>query len=102
VPFELKATRNDYVHAFLGWFDIAFSKCHKPIQFSTGPHAKYTHWKQTVFYTPETITVSENETIKGTLSCAPNSRNNRDLDIVIDWEVEGNEPSKGSMTYKMS
>ena len=46
------------VHAFLGWFDISFSCCHKPINFSTGPHAKYTHWKQTVFYTPETLTVS--------------------------------------------
>lgn len=43
----------------------------------------------------------EGETIRGELSCAPNSRNNRDLDIVIDWEVEGQEPSKGSMTYKM-
>lgn len=77
---------------------------------------QYTHWKQTVFYTPETITVSvrltvgartneltvqEGETIRGELSCAPNSRNNRDLDIVIDWEVEGQEPCKGSMTYKM-
>lgn len=53
VPFELKATRNDCecdfrvtlahrtdVHAFLGWFDIVFSKCHKPVQFSTGPQAK--------------------------------------------------------------
>ena len=59
VPFELKATRNDCthcpalldhvstlltadpadIHAFLGWFDISFSCCHKPIQFSTGPHA---------------------------------------------------------------
>lgn len=28
------------VHAFLGWFDINFSCCHKPVKFSTGPHAK--------------------------------------------------------------
>lgn len=102
VPFELKATRNDYVHAFLGWFDIQFSACHKPIQFSTGPQAKYTHWKQTVFYTPETMTVSEGDVIKGELTCAPNARNNRDLDIVIDYEVQGAEAVKGSMTYKMS
>ncbi|GMK58803.1 hypothetical protein CspeluHIS016_0602450 [Cutaneotrichosporon spelunceum] len=101
VPFELKATRNDYVHAFLGWFDIQFSACHKPIQFSTGPQAKYTHWKQTVFYTPETMTVSEGDVIKGELTCAPNARNNRDLDIVIDYEVQGAEAVKGSMTYKM-
>jgi hypothetical protein len=28
------------VHAFLGWFDISFSCCHKPVNFSTGPQAK--------------------------------------------------------------
>jgi protein arginine N-methyltransferase 1 len=72
VPFELTATRNDCeflclhhlprsspsetrkadmclrrdvadIHAFLGWFDIDFSCCHKPIKFSTGPHAKVRH-----------------------------------------------------------
>ncbi|EIW69376.1 hypothetical protein TREMEDRAFT_62243 [Tremella mesenterica DSM 1558] len=102
VPFELKATRNDYVHAFLGWFDISFSSCHKPVNFSTGPQAKYTHWKQTVFYTPETLTISEGETIRGRLTCAPNARNNRDLDIKIDYEVVGVEAIKGSMVYKMA
>ena len=54
-----------------------------------------------MFYTPDTLTVSENDVIKGTLSCAPNARNNRDLDIVIDYEVEGEAAEKGSMTYKM-
>jgi hypothetical protein len=126
------------VHAFLGWFDISFSCCHKPVNFSTGPQAKvrhihpihshipflqlattehldrhhmcvrgpadtpqYTHWKQTVFYTPDTLTVSEGEVVRGTLSCAPNARNNRDLDIEIDYEVEGQAESKGRMVYKM-
>ncbi|ADV19487.1 protein arginine N-methyltransferase 1 [Cryptococcus gattii Ru294] len=102
VPFKLTATRNDYIHAFLGWFDISFSCCHKPVNFSTGPQAKYTHWKQTVFYTSETLTVSEGDVIQGTLHCAPNSRNNRDLDIVIDYEVTGSTPEKGKMEYKMS
>lgn len=101
VPFELKATRNDYIHAFLGWFDISFSCCHKPVQFSTGPHAKYTHWKQTVFYTPDTLTVSEGDVVKGTLKCSPNARNNRDLDIEIDYEVQGVEAVKNKMVYKM-
>ncbi|KAG1715618.1 hypothetical protein ID866_1542 [Astraeus odoratus] len=44
-PFTLTATRNDYIHAFLAWFDISFDCTHKKIQFSTGPHAQYTHWK---------------------------------------------------------
>jgi protein arginine N-methyltransferase 1 len=46
VPFKIHALRDDYIHAFLCYFDIEFSACHKPITFSTGPHAKYTHWKQ--------------------------------------------------------
>lgn len=32
-------------HAFLAWFDISFASTHKTVKFSTGPHAKYTHWK---------------------------------------------------------
>ena len=43
--------------------------------------------RQTVFYTKETITIHEGEQITGTLACAPNARNNRDLDIKISWEA---------------
>lgn len=39
--------------------------------------------------------------IRGELSCAPNARNNRDLDIVVDYEVVGSEATKGQMVYKM-
>ena len=69
-PFRLGVTRKDCpsrgasgptdradVHALLAWFDVSFSACHKPVSFSTGPHAKYTHWKQTVFYTGEALAV---------------------------------------------
>ncbi|KAG8214072.1 protein arginine n-methyltransferase, partial [Butyriboletus roseoflavus] len=98
-PFTLTATRNDYIHAFLAWFDITFDCTHKKIQFSTGPHAQYTHWKQTVFYTPSTITISEGERINGTLTCAPNARNNRDLDITVEYTA-GGETTK--VEYKMS
>lgn len=101
-PFELTAARNDYVHAFLGWFDIGFEACHKPVRFTTGPHSRLTHWKQTVFYTPETLTVSEGDRITGALSCAPNQRNSRDLVIDIDWKVTGSYRAEGKMHYKMS
>ncbi|KAI9571162.1 protein arginine N-methyltransferase [Boletus coccyginus] len=98
-PFTLTATRDDYIHAFLAWFDITFACTHKKIQFSTGPHAQYTHWKQTVFYTPSTITISDGEKINGTLTCAPNTRNNRDLDITVEYTA-GGETTK--VEYKMS
>ncbi|KAL0581353.1 Nuclear SAM-dependent mono-and asymmetric methyltransferase [Marasmius crinis-equi] len=98
-PFSLSVTRTDYVHAFLAWFDISFECTHKKVKFSTGPHAQYTHWKQTVFYTPSTITVSEGDTITGRLTCAPNARNNRDLDIAISYSTS-NDPEV-TMQYKM-
>ncbi|KAI0757861.1 S-adenosyl-L-methionine-dependent methyltransferase [Irpex lacteus] len=99
-PFTLNATRSDYVHAFLAWFDISFEACHKPVKFSTGPHAKYTHWKQTVFYTPDTITISSGEQITGQLTCAPNARNNRDLDITITYKAPS-EKEPTTIQYKM-
>jgi len=101
-PFELNATRNDYAHAFLAWFDISFAATHKPVKFSTGPHAKYTHWKQTVFYTQQTITINEGDKIKGVLTCAPNQTNNRDLDISIQYNVEGGHPTSDTIEYKMA
>ena len=43
--------------------------------------------RQTVFYTPSTITISAGEHITGSLTCAPNAKNNRDLDITIRWKA---------------
>ncbi|KAG0237976.1 type I protein arginine N-methyltransferase Rmt1 [Actinomortierella wolfii] len=102
VPFQLKATRDDYVHAFIAWFDISFDACHKPVKFSTAPYAQYTHWKQTVFYTHEAMTVKAGEVIKGELTCFPNKKNPRDLDITIDYEFNGERMSiKEKNEYRM-
>jgi protein arginine N-methyltransferase 1 len=102
-PFKITAERDDYAHAFISWFDIAFTHCHKPVTFSTGPFAKYTHWKQTVFYTKEALTLKKGETIEGELTCAPNKSNPRDLDIIIDYTFNGEkEKVKEVCEYKMS
>ncbi|KAI9500480.1 S-adenosyl-L-methionine-dependent methyltransferase [Coemansia spiralis] len=102
LPFEISINRDDYVHAFIAWFDIEFRACHKPIYFSTGPFAKYTHWKQAVFYTQNTLTVCKGDTIKGRIGCAPNAENPRDLDITIDYSMEGKVDSSAErIQYKM-
>lgn len=54
--------------------------------------------RQTVFYTPSTITISEGQKIRGRLACAPNNKNNRDLDITISYETDGTETT---VEYKM-
>lgn len=90
--FQLEAVHDDNVHALLSWFDIQFS-AHigllKPVEFSTGPMSKYTHWKQTVFYTQDDFVVKEGELITGRIDVKPNEKNNRDQDIRIKIDFEG-------------
>lgn len=103
-PYTLKVRRNDFIHAFIAWFDIEFTACHKRIRFSTGPHTKYTHWKQTVFYLNDVLTVEENEKITGVLGSRPNHKNKRDLDIHITYLLETEDPTRqieGGGEYRM-
>ena len=55
--------------------------------------------RQTVFYTPDTLRISDGEKIKGKLICSPNARNNRDLDITISYSTPNSERTQ--VDYKM-
>ncbi|KAJ3027317.1 UNVERIFIED_CONTAM: Protein arginine N-methyltransferase 1 [Siphonaria sp. JEL0065] len=102
VPFKLTATRDDYVHAFICYFDCFFTACHKPVKLPTGPQDTYTHWKQTVFYLTETLALKEGEAITGTFSLSPNKSNNRDLDISISYKCHGQLTNiEATHDYKM-
>ncbi|KAJ3358251.1 hypothetical protein GGF32_000552 [Allomyces javanicus] len=85
--FSLSVRRDDYLNGFVCWFDTWFNGSHKPVYFSTGAHHKYTHWKQTVFYTKEDQAVRTGDAIQGTVTCKPNAKNRRDLDIDFDWKL---------------
>lgn len=103
-PFDLTARRDDFIHALVAWFDIEFTACHKPIRFSTGPHTKYTHWKQTVFYLKDVLTVQQGEKVECSLHNRPNEKNKRDLDIKIEYRLETEDPNRqasGTCLYKM-
>ena len=103
-PFQLMARRNDFIHALIAWFDIEFTAGHKPVKFSTGPHTKYTHWKQTVFYLQDVLAVMPDEYISGVLESKPNVKNPRDLDIKITYNLESDDPGRtasGQGHYKM-
>ncbi|KAG9230188.1 S-adenosyl-L-methionine-dependent methyltransferase [Amylocarpus encephaloides] len=103
-PFTLDARRDDFIHALIAWFDIDFTACHKPIRFSTGPHTKYTHWKQTVFYLRDVLTVQQGERVIGLLENKPNYKNKRDLDVKISYKLDTDDPTRqaeGCCNYKM-
>lgn len=106
-PFSIKMQRADYVHALLAYFTIDFDTpgMEKSVRFGTGPFDKYTHWKQTVFYLPQDLQVTQGNYINGTLNCTPNSQNPRDLDISINYQycdATGKELSQShSYNYHM-
>jgi protein arginine N-methyltransferase 1 len=101
-PFSMRVLRNDYAHAFVCYFDCEFSKCHKPISFSTAPGSQYTHWKQTVFYLPDVLTVTAGDVVSGTVSSRPNPKNPRDLDIAFKVRHEGQHGVvESAMEYRM-
>lgn len=87
--FSLTAKRNDFVHAYVVYFDITFADCFKPIYFSTSPNHTPTHWKQTVFYLKDVISVKKGEDISGVLMAKPNKDNFREIDISIETNFDG-------------
>jgi len=89
--FTLKVKHDDYVHAFVSFFDCIFSRCHTRIMFTTAPWAEYTHWKQTVFYLDTPLMVTKGTTIKGHIKVAQNKKNPRDLDVDIKSTYKSNK-----------
>lgn len=88
--FEVQAKRRDWINGIITWFDIEFPapEGKQPVTFSTGAHAPYTHWKQSVFYTGDDLECEEGDVLKGEISCAPNKFHKRDLDIKLTYDFE--------------
>lgn len=57
---------------------------------------------ETVLYLGDMITVKTNDSVTGTISIAPNASNPRDLDIVLDYKVDGDHPSGDRREYRMA
>lgn len=59
----------------------------------SGPESPYTHWKQTVFYMEDYLTVKTGEEIFGTIGMKPNAKNNVSQEggsfpAVFFWKVD--------------
>ncbi|KAJ7973731.1 Protein arginine N-methyltransferase [Quillaja saponaria] len=98
-PFKLVAERDDYIHALVAYFDVSFTKCHKSIGFSTGPRSRATHWKQTVLYLEDVLTICEGEAIVGSLAVAPNMKNPRDVDIALKYSLHGRRSTVSKVQF---
>lgn len=80
--FKLKVIKAGKVTAFVGYFDTFFELPHR-VEFSTGPQATPTHWKQTAFYLRDPVSVTEGQIIEGTLKCRRHAKEVRSLSVII-------------------
>lgn len=86
--YELKFTRSDTFSGLLAWFDIVFENLPNPVEFSTGPYSKPTHWKQVVLYTEKDVSVSKGDVITGSFATRKSKNNFRQLDIKISFHMK--------------
>ncbi|WOH08154.1 hypothetical protein DCAR_0727591 [Daucus carota subsp. sativus] len=101
-PFKLVAERDDYIHALVAYFDVSFTQCHKLTGFSTGPRSRATHWKQTILYLDDVLTICQGETIVGSMAVSQNTKNPRDIDITIKYSLNGRRSLiSRTQSYKM-
>nr|CAH0099022.1 unnamed protein product [Daphnia galeata] len=80
--FQLKMTREDKLTALVGSFDVTFHLDHT-VLLSTSPYSSPTHWKQTVFYLPEPITVHAGQVLDCSIKVQRHSKEVRWLDVTI-------------------
>mmetsp|Transcript_29523 Transcript_29523/g.29261 ORF Transcript_29523/g.29261 Transcript_29523/m.29261 type:complete len:182 (+) Transcript_29523:530-1075(+) len=97
--YQLTATKNDYCHALVAWFEVEFNHGSKQIKLSTSPLRKSTHWKQTVFYLNDVLPMMSGEELKGTLAIRKNPQHKRDLDIKISYHFDGAKHSYHDYRY---
>eukprot|EP00998_Keelungia_sp_KM082_P013152 NODE_9611_length_511_cov_38.554688_g9588_i0.p1 GENE.NODE_9611_length_511_cov_38.554688_g9588_i0~~NODE_9611_length_511_cov_38.554688_g9588_i0.p1 ORF type:complete len:139 (-),score=29.80 NODE_9611_length_511_cov_38.554688_g9588_i0:94-474(-) len=91
--WKIRAKHRECLHALVVWFDVDFSRGFKPLRMTTSPFTTTTHWKQTVFYLNEVLRANKEDIIQGTIKCAPNKNNFRDLDIRIGVKMDGKDQS---------
>ncbi|PHJ22706.1 arginine n-methyltransferase [Cystoisospora suis] len=93
-PYQITLRRKDFLHALIAWFDVCFSQCHKPVVLSTGPHCRYTHWKQTVFYMEDVLVADVGDKVEGMIAVKKSRKNPRDLDIKISYNFKPKHSSR--------
>ena len=100
--FKLEITRDDYIQAFVTYFNVEFTKCRKRTGFSTSPEARKTYWPQALFNLDDYLPVKEGEEMVGSFQMTPKSSDGRKFDISIDVNFRGElSELQQSFDYKM-
>ena len=90
LPIKIHAVRMTvfYLQGFTTYFDVEFSHCHLPVQFSTSPFSPPTHWGQTNFLLRKNYILGQGVVILGIFRMNRNKLSERDLDFQIGFIVK--------------
>jgi len=67
-----------------------------------GPYSKETHWKQTVFYLNDVLTVDKDDVITGSIAVKKSTANPRELDIKLSYHINNKHHKvDGSQYYRL-
>lgn len=89
--FTITATRDDTIHAISIHFDTPFTAGHDTVVLDTAPWKTPTHWRQSVLYLYNPISVVKGEKVHVVLKQGPNVNNPRDLDISLRIDFDGKQ-----------
>jgi protein arginine N-methyltransferase 1 len=87
--YKLNVKRDDKVHALVAWFEVYFTKCMPTVKLSTSPYQRETHWKQTVFYLNNVLSVKRGDQIWGSIAVKKAEKNARELDVKLSYHGTG-------------
>ena len=80
--FVLAISRTCDLTAVVGYFDTFFELAQQVV-LSTGPQSTPTHWKQTIFYLPEVVAVTEGQRLEGRMVCRRMESDARALKVAL-------------------
>lgn len=55
-----------------------------------------------MFYLKDMLTVDRGDVVEGSIAIRPNEKNHRDLDIDVEYRLDGELPAEAKLSYKMS
>ena len=87
--FKFVADKTIRIDAFATYFDVLFGDMEHKTVLSTSPHKKQTHWRNTLFYLEEPITLNKGEKVEGIIEFAEHPRNNTSLIVHFTYCING-------------
>jgi len=86
--------RNDVMHGFALWFDVAFDAGVEQSTLNTGPLCAPTHWKQTVVLLPSALLVNKDSEVACRIMLQQDTDNTRRYNITVEVPDDSEDESE--------